>query len=398
MPVATRRELLEAGVHFGHQTRRWNPKMRRFIFGERSGIYIIDLEKTLVGLNHAYDFLSDVGRRGGSVLFVGTKKQAQETVEEQAGRVNMPFVNTRWLGGMLTNFQTIHGRLRRLKELREMERSGAFEYLPKKEVLKLRHEKGKLERNLSGIQDMERVPDAVYVIDTKRETIAVKEARKLGIPVVAIVDTNCDPDEVDFVIPGNDDAIRACSLITKVVADALQEGQYLAYQGMQSRIAATEFEREPATATSGAEEPAPERRPIQLSEEEAAFFGATLEEGAAEERGVETAPAEQQEVETAPTPQEAEAAPTDAGPQEPPPSADTSASWAAPKDPAEQEAPTVPDLTGSAVETPDQRELAEESIDRPKESDAGEEAGPAEPGSEAGQEESISGQVSGGTP
>jgi len=177
--------------------------MRRFIFGERSGIYIIDLEKTLTGLQSTYDFLLDVGRRGGSVLFVGTKKQAQEVVAREAGRVAMPFVNTRWLGGMLTNFTTIHGRLQRMKELREMERSGAFEYLPKKEVLRLRHEKEKLERNLSGIQDMERRPDAIFVIDTKREHIAVKEARKLGIPVLAIVDTNCDPDEVDYVIPGN---------------------------------------------------------------------------------------------------------------------------------------------------------------------------------------------------
>jgi small subunit ribosomal protein S2 len=281
MPVVTRRELLEAGVHFGHQTRRWNPKMGRFIFGERSGIYIIDLEKTLSGLNTVYDFLLDVGRRGGAVLFVGTKKQAQETVAEHAGRVAMPFVNTRWLGGMLTNFQTIHGRLQRLKELREMERSGAFEFLPKKEVLKLRHEKEKLERNLSGIQDMERLPEAVFVIDTKREHIAVKEARKLGIPVIAIVDTNCDPDEVDFVIPGNDDAIRACALVTKVVADAVQEGQYLAYQGMQRRAEEPEFEREAATTTSQPEEEEVPRRPIQLSEEEAAFFGASLDEESA---------------------------------------------------------------------------------------------------------------------
>src|SRR5881296_805290 len=279
MPVATRRELLEAGVHFGHQTRRWNPKMRRFIFGERSGIYIIDLEKTLDALSQAYEFLLDVGRRGGSVLFVGTKKQAQETVQEQASRVGMPYVNTRWLGGMLTNFQTIHGRLKRLKELREMERSGAFDFLPKKEVLRLRHEKGKLERNLTGIQDMERLPHAVFVVDTKREQIAVKEARKLGIPVVAIVDTNCDPDEVDYVVPGNDDAIRSCSLITKVVADAIQEGQYLAYQGMQARAAEPEFEREPAPEVPS--EPVPEevRRPITLSEEEAAFFGRSLDEG-----------------------------------------------------------------------------------------------------------------------
>ena len=280
MPVATRRELLEAGVHFGHQTRRWNPKMRRYIFGERSGIYIIDLEKTVEAINRTYQFLLDIGRRNGIVLFVGTKKQAQETIQEHATRVGMPYVNTRWLGGMLTNFQTIHGRLRRLRELREMERSGAFDYLPKKEVLKLRHEKDKLERNLAGIQDMDRLPDAVYVIDTKREQIAVKEARKLGIPVVAIVDTNCDPDEVDFVIPGNDDAIRSCALITKVVADAIQEGQYLAYRGMQARAEEPEFEEEPVTA-SFEPEPAEARRPIRLSEEEAAFFGAIVEEAPA---------------------------------------------------------------------------------------------------------------------
>jgi small subunit ribosomal protein S2 len=280
MPVATRRELLEAGVHFGHQTRRWNPKMRRFIFGERSGIYIIDLEKTLDALNETYDFLLDVGRQGGTVLFVGTKKQAQEIVQEQAGRVGMPFVNTRWLGGMLTNFQTIHGRLKRLKELREMERSGAFDFLPKKEVLKLRHEKEKLERNLSGIQDMEALPKAVYVIDTKREHIAVKEARKLGIPVVAIVDTNCDPDEVDYIIPGNDDAIRSCALVTKVIADAVQEGQYLAYKGVAAQTFEPEFEPEPAVSTVETEEVADvHRSSVQLSEEEKAFFGATLEEG-----------------------------------------------------------------------------------------------------------------------
>ena len=246
-----------------------------------------------------------------------------------------------------------------------MERSGAFEYLPKKEVLKLRHEKEKLERNLSGIQDMERVPDAVYVIDTKRETIAVKEARKLGIPVVAIVDTNCDPDEVDYVIPGNDDAIRACSLITKVVADALQEGQYLAYQGMQS-VAVPEFEREPAAAAVGPDEAAPDRRPIRLSEDEAAFFGATLEEGAAGTgedgaEGVHGAPAEEGAADQA--------------------SADTSATWAAPKEETDQEASTSPDMTGAEVESAEERELLEASIDRPVESDKGDELqqGEAEP-------------------
>jgi small subunit ribosomal protein S2 len=303
MPVATRRELLEAGVHFGHQTRRWNPKMRRFIFGERSGIYIIDLEKTLTGLQSTYDFLLDVGRRGGSVLFVGTKKQAQEVVAREAGRVAMPFVNTRWLGGMLTNFTTIHGRLQRMKELREMERSGAFEYLPKKEVLRLRHEKEKLERNLSGIQDMERRPDAIFVIDTKREHIAVKEARKLGIPVLAIVDTNCDPDEVDYVIPGNDDAIRACSLITKVIADALQEGQYLAYQGMQTRATEPEFEQEPASPAAEAPVAQDDRRPVRLSEDEAAFFGEIVGTGGDTEAPADMGAADAGEAASEPEPE-----------------------------------------------------------------------------------------------
>ena len=228
MPVVTRRELLEAGVHFGHQTRRWNPKMNRYLYGERSGIYIIDLEKSLAGIEETYEFVRDLGRRRGIVLFIGTKKQAQEVVAEHASRVGMPFVNHRWLGGMLTNFTTISKRLLRLRELREMERSGALGYLPKKEGIRLRREREKLERNLGGIQDLERLPDAVYVVDTKKEHIAVGEARKLKIPVIAIVDTNCDPDEVDLVIPGNDDAIRAVTLVTRVVADALAEGYGMA--------------------------------------------------------------------------------------------------------------------------------------------------------------------------
>jgi small subunit ribosomal protein S2 len=350
MPVATRRELLEAGVHFGHQTRRWNPKMRRYIFGERSGIYIVDLEKSLSGLQRAYEFLAEIGRRNGVVLFVGTKKQAQETILEQAGRVNMPSVTTRWLGGMLTNFQTIHARLKRLKELREMERSGAFEFLPKKEVLRLRHEKEKLDRNLSGLQDMERLPDAVFVIDTKREHIAVKEARKLGIPVIAIVDTNCDPDEVDYVIPGNDDAIRACSLITKVVADALQEGQYLAYQGMAGRTFEPEFEKEPAVAAAAPEEEP--RRAVQLSEEEQAFFGATLESEAAGQEGE-------------PVTQEPEAAAT-------------SSSWAAPSDPAETESETHPDPAGAPAAAGEELEAELDSVIEPEPDPQGPAAKPAE--------------------
>jgi small subunit ribosomal protein S2 len=222
--VVTMRQLLEAGVHFGHQTRRWNPKMKRFIYGERNGIYIIDLQKTMTAIEGTYAFLRDTVAKGGNVLFVGTKKQAQESIKTQAERVGMPFVNFRWLGGMLTNFTTIYRRLQRLKELEAMEATGATEVLPKKEVLRLGHEREKLERNLGGIRDMTRLPAAVWVVDTRKEHIAVTEARKLGIPVVAILDTNCDPDEVDYPIPGNDDAIRAGSLLTRIVADAVAEG------------------------------------------------------------------------------------------------------------------------------------------------------------------------------
>ncbi|MDP9343619.1 MAG: 30S ribosomal protein S2 [Actinomycetota bacterium] len=275
MPVATRRELLEAGVHFGHQTRRWNPKMGRFLFGERSGIYIIDLEQTLSGLQEAYEFVRELGRREGIVLFVGTKKQAQDVVAEQAQRVGMPYVNTRWLGGMLTNFQTISRRLARLRELREMERSGAFEFLPKKEVLRLRHEKEKLERNLGGIQDLERLPDAIFVIDTKKEHIAVTEARKLGLPVIAIVDTNCDPDEVDYIIPGNDDAIRAVSLISRVIADALEDGRTEGWQEFATRSAGSSSQQ----ATGLTAEP----EPVMAAPEPAAQAEDTPEAAAAPE-------------------------------------------------------------------------------------------------------------------
>jgi small subunit ribosomal protein S2 len=257
VPVVTRRELLEAGIHFGHQTRRWNPKMGRYLYGERSGIYIIDLEKTLVGLEEAYTYVADLGRRGGTVLFVGTKKQAQEVIEREANRVGMPYVTTRWLGGMLTNFQTVSRRLLRLRELREMERSGAFDFLPKKEVIRLRHEMEKLQRNLGGMQNLERLPEAIFVIDTKKEHIAVNEARKLGLPVIAIVDTNCDPDEVDYVIPGNDDAIRSVALVTRIVADALAEGRQIGREQLVTKASGPEFEpeSEPAPAATLAAAP-----------------------------------------------------------------------------------------------------------------------------------------------
>ncbi|GGM84905.1 30S ribosomal protein S2 [Thermopolyspora flexuosa] len=224
-PVVTMRQLLESGVHFGHQTRRWNPKMRRFILTERNGIYIIDLQKSLSYIDRAYDFVKETVAHGGTILFIGTKKQAQEAIAEQAKRVGMPYVNQRWLGGMLTNFSTVHKRLQRLKELEEIDFDNvAGSGLTKKELLMRRREKEKLERTLGGIRDMNRVPSAIWVVDTKKEHIAISEARKLGIPVVAILDTNCDPDEVDYPIPGNDDAIRAVSLLTRVVADAVADG------------------------------------------------------------------------------------------------------------------------------------------------------------------------------
>ena len=274
MPVVTRRELLEAGVHFGHQTRRWNPKMQRFLFGERSGIYIIDLEKSLSGIEESYGFVRDLGRRRGRVLFIGTKKQAQEVVEEHAKRVGMPFVNHRWLGGMLTNFSTISRRLIRLRELREMESTGAMDHLPKKEVIRLRHEREKLDRNLGGIQALERLPDAVFVVDTKKEQIAVTEARKLGIPVIAIVDTNCDPDEVDYVIPGNDDAIRAVTLVTRVVADALAEGYGMAKEEVVERAVARKPTAAPRRSTTAA--PAPADEDVPSAEDAAAIAASTV--------------------------------------------------------------------------------------------------------------------------
>jgi small subunit ribosomal protein S2 len=226
--VVTTRQLLEAGVHFGHQTRRWNPKMRRFILGERNGIYIIDLRLTLKGIEESYSYIRDLVARGGIVLFVGTKKQTQGPVAIFAKACGMPYVNERWLGGMLTNFATISLRVRKMQEYEAMEAAGDFEAMPKREALRHRRELDKLRRNLGGFRNLDRVPDAIFVIDTKKEHIAVTEANKLGMPVVAVVDTNCDPDQVTYVIPGNDDAIRSGSLMCRVVAEAVKEGRYVA--------------------------------------------------------------------------------------------------------------------------------------------------------------------------
>ncbi|MBQ2815454.1 MAG: 30S ribosomal protein S2 [Clostridia bacterium] len=238
MSVISMKQLLEAGVHFGHQTRRWNPKMAEYIFAERNGIYIIDLQKTVKYLETAYNFVRDLSMEGKSILFVGTKKQAQDSVKEEAIRCEMPFVNARWLGGMMTNFTTIKLRIRRLNQLRKMEEDGTFELLPKKEVIKLKLEIEKLEKFLGGIQDMKELPGALFIVDPRKERIAVAEAKKLGIPIVAIVDTNCDPDEIDYVIPGNDDAIRAVKLIASAMASAVIEGR----QGEQGSAAIVETE------------------------------------------------------------------------------------------------------------------------------------------------------------
>ncbi len=250
MAYVTMKQLLEAGVHFGHQTRRWNPKMKPYIFGARNGIYIIDLQKTVRLFKVAYEFVVETVANGGNILFVGTKKQAQESIYEEATRCGMPYVNHRWLGGMLTNFHTIQKSIDKLKKIESMFEDGTIERLPKKEILKLEKKRQKLERNLGGIKDMEGLPSAVYVVDSKYEQIAVKEANKLGIPVVAIVDTNCDPDGIDYIIPGNDDAIRAIRLLTSLIANAVLKGKELHQEAVQ---AATDKEEEAEEAVTESE-------------------------------------------------------------------------------------------------------------------------------------------------
>ncbi len=301
MAVVTMRQLLESGVHFGHQTRRWNPKMKRFIMTERNGIYIIDLQQSLAYIDRSYAFIKSAVASGGNVLFVGTKKQAQEAISEQAKRVGMPYVNQRWLGGMLTNFQTVHQRLQRLKELEEINFDDvAGSSRTKKELLQMKREKDKLERTLGGIRDMARVPAAVWIVDTNKEHLAVDEARKLGIPIIAILDSNCDPDVVDYPIPGNDDAIRSVTLLTRVIADAVADG-LMARAGVKSGNEATGEEL-------GAEEP--------LAEWERDLLQGEAEASAVEATGGDTASsAPASEATGAAT--EAPAAPAEAAPAEP---------------------------------------------------------------------------------
>ncbi|WP_151525230.1 30S ribosomal protein S2 [Serinicoccus kebangsaanensis] len=320
MAVVTMRQLLESGVHFGHQTRRWNPKMKRFIMTERNGIYIIDLQQSLTYLNEAYDFVKQTVAHGGSILFVGTKKQAQESIAEQATRVGMPYVNHRWLGGMLTNFQTVSKRLTRMKELEEIDFDDvAGSGRTKKELLMMSREYDKLAKTLGGIRDMQKVPSAVWVVDTKKEHLAVTEARKLGLPVIAILDTNCDPDEVDYKIPGNDDAIRSVTLLTRVVADAVADGLIARSGGGSEAGAETEgAENEPMAEwerelLAGAEEAqaapaADEAQSAPAAEPETADAAAATtettavaDEAQATEAAAETAEATEAEADAQPT-------------------------------------------------------------------------------------------------
>ena len=270
MSVVSMRELLEAGVHFGHQTRRWNPKMRRYIFTERGGIYIIDLQQTLDLVEQAHSFVRNVAERGGSVLFVGTKKQSQDSIAEEAERVGMPYVNHRWLGGLLTNWRTISERLDRMQELRRLRDEGQLELLPAKERMTMTAELEKLETNLGGVDDMKRLPDAIFVVDLKKEQLAIREARRLNLPVVALVDTNCDPDDADYVIPGNDDAIRSCSLIIRAIANGIEAGK--------QKVTPAEM----TAPTNGqpeekAKEPAAEAAPAEPAAEAAATEAAAAE-------------------------------------------------------------------------------------------------------------------------
>ena len=296
-PVVTMRQLLEAGVHFGHQTRRWNPKMKRFIYGERNGIYIIDLEQSLQRIEVAYSFVRDLVADGGTILFVGTKKQAQDGVSSYAEKCGMPYVNVRWLGGMLTNFETMHKRVGKMKEYQRMRDSGELEAMPKKEALKISRELEKLERNLGGIRNLERAPAAVFILDTKKEDIAVTEARKLGIPIVAVVDTNCDPDVVTYPIPGNDDAIRSGNLLCRVISDAVEEGRYIASR-RGVKVGATGAPEAPAerTAEQEAEIAAQQAAARQQAAEQAAAREARI---AAEKDSPLAEPDQQQAVENA---------------------------------------------------------------------------------------------------
>jgi small subunit ribosomal protein S2 len=327
------KDLLTSGVHFGHQTRRWNPKMKQFIFGERGGIYIIDLQKTTVLIDEACDFLKKTAERGGNVLFVGTKKQCQESIEEQAARVGMPFVSNRWLGGLLTNFATLNKRIKRMHELRALSESGSLDLLPTREEMQLRADLRKLEQNLGGVGGMDRLPAAVFVVDPRKEAIVVKEARKLKIPIIGLVDTNCDPDEIDYIIPGNDDAIRSCSLIIRVMADAVAQGRQLLTEAEMKAEAERKAAEEAAVAAA-----------VAAAEAEAAEQAAAAAADAAKAKAEAAAPAKDAApaAKAAPAAAKTEAKPaakTDAKPAAKKPEAKPEAKPAAAKTDAKPAAP-----------------------------------------------------------
>jgi small subunit ribosomal protein S2 len=342
MAVVTMKQLLGAGVHFGHQTRRWNPKMRRFILGERNGIYLIDLRQTMKGIEESYGYIRDLVAGGGTILFVGTKKQTQGPVAIYAEACGMPYVNERWLGGMLTNFQTVSTRVKRMKEFEAMQKAGDFDAMPKKEALRHTRELDKLQRNLGGIRSLEKLPDAIFVIDTKKEHIAVTEANKLGLPVVAVVDTNCDPDVITHVIPGNDDAIRSGALLCRVVADAVVEGRFIAQQRPAPPTAAP-----PAPSAPIPPPPPASAAPIPPppgAEAEPALVGAAPAPGAE----APTAPAPAAQAEPAPA---AQAEPASAPLAPPAPAAEPA--------PAADEAPAAPTAEAAPAPVPDIAPAAE---------------------------------------
>ncbi len=311
MAVVTMRQLLEAGVHFGHQTRRWNPKMKRYIFGERNGIYILDLNQTLTGIEKAYIYVRDLVAGGGTILFIGTKKQTQDPISQYADSCGMPYINERWLGGMLTNFSTISGRVTKLRDLERMKAVGDFDAMPKKEALLLSRELEKLQRNLGGIRGMAKLPDAVFIIDTKKEHIGVTEANKLGLPIVAVVDTNCDPDVIDYVIPGNDDAIRAGSLLCRVIADAVKEGQHIhSRRNPKAAAAPAPVQLTPEQEAERAEQQAEARREAALAQREREARLAAARDA---EANADTPLASVENADTPPAEPAAESTPVEAG-------------------------------------------------------------------------------------
>ena len=352
MAVISMKQLLEAGVHFGHQTRRWNPKMKRFIHGERSGIHIVDLHQTLHHLEQSYIFVRDLVANGGTVLFIGTKKQAQDSIESYAERCNMPYVNQRWLGGMITNFQTISKRVGKMKEYQRMRDSGEFDAMPKKEALLISRELAKLERNLGGIRDMERLPQAVFVLDTKKEHIAVTEARKAGVPIVAVVDTNCDPDLVDYAIPGNDDAIRAGQLMCRVISDAVQEGRFIRSKKVEREGGGAQRNALEEAEVAAQQEQARAEAAAQAAEREARVAAAKQEAAAAPEEAVseKAAPAEAAAAPEEAVPEEAAPAEAPAAPEEAVSEKAAPAEAAAAPETAPAEAPAAPEETPAAPE------------------------------------------------